>query len=145
MNTSDTNTSNSSKLALFPDTKMVIFDADTFDSICVLLEDMKTYIKKTGARVKYTQPEQFATVCQTYCNRIEKELEKGKQFTKTLKEYQPVKRGHWVYDGCGNLICSNCRWKFSDELPYMSRNLDAKTEEIIGYCMHCGAKMDLKG
>lgn len=62
----------------------------------------------------------------------------------TAGEYQLVKHGRWVHDECGNLVCSNCRWKFSDELPYMSRNLDAKTEEIIGYCMHCGAKMDEK-
>ena len=63
-----------SKLKLHPNTQAVVCDADTFDSILTLLEDLKTYIKKTGERVKYTQPEQFAAVCQTYRNRIENEL-----------------------------------------------------------------------
>lgn len=57
-------------------------------------------------------------------------------------EYQPVKHGRWITHNCGDFVCSVCGWEFSDELPYMAREYNAKIEEIMGYCMHCGAKMD---
>ena len=170
MNTNDTNTSNSSKLALFPGTKMVIFDADTYDSICILLEDMKTYIRKTGARVKYTQPERFAKVWQEYINRIEKELEKGKQFNeniadlrdenKRLKDIinastidaEPVKHGEWenvkfsegVYkedDDSNDIVLSITSAKCSLCQRY-SDILQQYSPKMPAYCSHCGAKMD---
>ena len=57
-------------------------------------------------------------------------------------DVQEVRHGHWINGNCGDYVCSVCGWAFSDELPYMAREYDAETEEIMRYCMHCGAKMD---
>ena len=57
-------------------------------------------------------------------------------------DVQPVRHGHWINGNCGDYVCSVCGWAFSDELPYMARKYDAETEEIMRYCMHCGAVMD---
>lgn len=60
----------------------------------------------------------------------------------TSGEYQPVRHGRWIDGNCGDYVCSVCGWEFSNELPYMAREYNAETEEIMRYCMHCGAKMD---
>lgn len=61
-----------------------------------------------------------------------------------LPSVQPAqKTGRWIYGNCGDYVCSVCGWTFSDELPYMAREYDAETEEIMRYCMHCGAKMEV--
>ena len=56
-------------------------------------------------------------------------------------DVQEVRHGRWI-DKSGDFVCSVCGWAFSGELPYMARKRDAKTEEIMRYCMHCGAKMN---
>lgn len=58
---------------------------------------------------------------------------------------QVVRHGHWINGNCGDYVCSVCGWEFSDELPYMARKYDAETEEIMRYCMHCGARLELQG
>lgn len=60
-------------------------------------------------------------------------------------DVEPVKHGHWINGNCGDYVCSVCGWAFSDELPYMAREYDAKTEEIMRYCMHCGSRLELQG
>ena len=57
-------------------------------------------------------------------------------------DVEPVRHGRWIDGNCGDYVCSVCGWAFSDELPYMTREYDAETEEIMRYCMHCGAVMD---
>ena len=56
-------------------------------------------------------------------------------------DVKPVIHGQWIDNNCGDFVCSVCGWAFSGELPYMARKRDAKAEEIMRYCMHCGAKM----
>lgn len=52
-----------------------------------------------------------------------------------------VRHGRWI-ENRTDLICSACRWEYSDELRFMSHHgLDA-VEEAFSYCPHCGAKMD---
>lgn len=52
-----------------------------------------------------------------------------------------VRRGRWIEDNT-DMICSVCKWEYSDELPFMSNNgLDSMTE-AFAHCPHCGAKMD---
>lgn len=58
-------------------------------------------------------------------------------------DVEPVRHGRWI-DQNGDYVCSVCGWKFSDELPYMARKRDAKTEDIMRYCLHCGAELELK-
>ena len=51
------------------------------------------------------------------------------------------KRGRWI-ESRTDLICSACKWTYSDELLFMSHNgLDA-IYEAFAYCPHCGARMD---
>ena len=55
-------------------------------------------------------------------------------------EAEPVRHGRWIEDHT-DLICSVCKWKYSDELPFMSNHgLDSMTESFAR-CPHCGAKM----
>lgn len=54
---------------------------------------------------------------------------------------EPVKHGRWI-ENRTDLICSACRWEYSDELRFMSHHgLDA-VEEAFAYCPYCGARMD---
>lgn len=54
---------------------------------------------------------------------------------------EPVRHGWWIEDHT-DLICSVCKWKYSDELPFMSnQGLDSMTE-AFAHCPHCGARMD---
>ena len=62
--------------------------------------------------------------------------------TQPTADVEPVRHGQWIDGNCGDYVCSVCGWEFSSELPYMARKYDAETEEIMRYCMHCGAKMD---
>ncbi len=56
-------------------------------------------------------------------------------------EAEPVRHGRWI-ENRTDLICSACRWEYSDELRFMSHHgLDA-VEEAFAYCPHCGARMD---
>lgn len=54
---------------------------------------------------------------------------------------EPVMHGKWIESYC-NLVCSCCKWEYSDELPYMSNQGIDKMSESFAYCPHCGAKMD---
>lgn len=67
---------------LHPLTEFIVFDTATFDQICKLLEAVDTYTRETGARVKYTRPELFASVCQTLHSRIRDKLKHGHQVSK---------------------------------------------------------------
>lgn len=52
-----------------------------------------------------------------------------------------VRHGRWIEDHT-DLICSVCKWKYSDELPFMSnQGLDSMTE-AFAHCPHCSARMD---
>lgn len=51
-----------------------------------------------------------------------------------------VRQGRWIEDQM-DLICSVCKWKYSDELPFMSNHgLDSMTE-AFARCPHCGSKL----
>lgn len=52
-----------------------------------------------------------------------------------------VRHGRWI-EIQTDLICSVCKWEYSDELPFMSNHgLDSMTE-AFAFCPHCGARMD---
>lgn len=53
---------------------------------------------------------------------------------------QPVKHGKWRETHC-DLICDVCKWEYSDELPYMSRNVFDSYYEAFAFCPHCGSKL----
>lgn len=68
------------------------------------------------------------------------------EYIKQMKtiEAEPVRHGQWIEDHT-DLICSVCKWKYSDELPFMSNHgLDSMTE-AFARCPHCGAKMYADG
>lgn len=47
---------------------------------------------------------------------------------------KPAKHGHWIKNENNTWSCSICQSWIPDENHYYAR-----------YCLHCGAKMDLKG
>ena len=51
---------------------------------------------------------------------------------------EPVRHGRWI-DDCTNIICSECKAEYSDEIVFM--NSDCETADL-SYCPNCGAKMD---
>lgn len=53
---------------------------------------------------------------------------------------QPVKHGKWLETHC-DLICGVCKWEYSDELPYMSRNGYDSYYEAFVFCPHCGSRL----
>lgn len=53
-------------------------------------------------------------------------------------EAEPVRHGRWN-DEHGDLCCSVCKTRFSDEIVFMNRDYDYKS---LKYCPECGAKMD---
>jgi hypothetical protein len=53
---------------------------------------------------------------------------------------QPVKQGKWLETHC-DLICGVCKWEYSDELPYMSRNGYDSYYEAFTFCPHCGSRL----
>lgn len=53
---------------------------------------------------------------------------------------QPVKHGKWYETHC-DLICGVCKWEYSDELPYMSRNGYDSYYEAFAFCPHCGSRL----
>ena len=57
----------------------------------------------------------------------------------TINE-QPVKHGKWYETHC-DLICGVCKWEYSDELPYMSRNGYDSYYEAFAFCPHCGSRL----
>lgn len=51
-----------------------------------------------------------------------------------------VRHGRWI-ERQMDLICSVCKWEYSDELRFMSNHgLDSMTESFA-YCPHCGADL----
>lgn len=54
---------------------------------------------------------------------------------------EPARHGRWI-EGCCELRCSACRWKYSDELPFMSTHGLDSMSEAFAYCPHCGARME---
>lgn len=55
---------------------------------------------------------------------------------------QPVKQKHgkWLETHC-DLICGVCKWEYSDELPYMSKNGYDSYYEAFAFCPHCGSRL----
>lgn len=51
-----------------------------------------------------------------------------------------VKHGKWIETHC-DLICGVCKWEYSDELPYMSRNGCDSYYEAFAFCPHCGSRL----
>ena len=57
-------------------------------------------------------------------------------------EAKPVQHGRWI-ESQTDLICSVCKWKYSDELPFMSNNGLDSIAGAFAHCPHCGARMDV--
>ena len=53
---------------------------------------------------------------------------------------QMAKHGKWLETHC-DLICGVCKWEYSDELPYMSRNGYDSHYEAFAFCPHCGSRL----
>lgn len=62
-------------------------------------------------------------------------------FARTAPEIKlEVRHGRWI-ERQMDLICSVCKWEYSDELRFMSNHgLDSMTESFA-YCPHCGADL----
>lgn len=49
-----------------------------------------------------------------------------------------VVHGHWI-DDCTNIVCSECKAEYSDEIIFMNRDFECNE---LNYCPNCGAQMD---
>lgn len=63
-----------------------------------------------------------------------------RQQAENVKDWRPVKHGKWIETHC-DLICGVCKWEYSDELPYMSRNGYDSYYEAFAFCPHCGSRL----
>lgn len=52
---------------------------------------------------------------------------------------EPARHAYWI-ELETELQCSACKWKYNDELPFMSFHT---MSEAFAYCPHCGARMDM--
>lgn len=56
----------------------------------------------------------------------------------TIDPSGTVNRGRWINDG-PNIICSECKAEYSDEIVFMLRNLG---NNKLMFCSNCGARME---
>ena len=56
-------------------------------------------------------------------------------------EQSKQRHGRWI-ENRTDLICSACKWSYSDELPFMSNHGLDTIDEAFAYCPHCGSRMD---
>ena len=68
---------------------------------------------------------------------IEKQFEAYEMAIEALKQ-EPVVHAHWIED-YGDIVCSNCGARYSDEIVFMSRDKDVCD---LPHCPTCTAKMD---